>query len=102
MSLGQRIRIRVSSAKGDVNEPLNADIDTEIGSFEVALVFLDAGGVTVDITGDMNRLNPAGPRSPERDAFVRVIGAFEYDNGPDAALGPFGTIDSVTISFIFN
>ena len=46
-------------------------------------------------------LNPA-LQTPARDAFVRVLAEFEYDNGPEAALGPFATVDSVTLSFTFN
>lgn len=101
VSPGQRIRVRMSSAKADPLNPLNAELDTEIGVFEIALIRFDAGSVVVDITGDADNLNPA-LQTPARDAFIRVVSEFEYDNGPEAALGPFATVDSVTVSFTFN
>lgn len=60
----------------------------------------EAGAATVDITGDMGNLNPTG--IPDRDAFSRVYASFEYDNGIDAALGPFAAMDSFTVRFSFN
>jgi hypothetical protein len=98
---GQRIRIFASSAKADPSAPLSPAIATETGLFEVALARFEAGATTVDITGDMENLNPAGG-SPERDAFTRVYAEFEYDNGIDAAVGPFAALDSFTVRFSFN
>ena len=98
---GQRIRLRASSAKADVEVPLNPDLDTEIGSFEFALVRFDAGSTVIDITGDLDNLNPTG-QTPARDAFARIEAEFEYDNGPESALGPFATVDEVTLTFTFN
>jgi hypothetical protein len=98
---GQRIRVLVSSAKGNPDAPLLPDISTEIAMFEVALVRFETGSVVVEPTGDMNDLNPAG-QVPARDAFVRVRANFEYDDGVEAALGPFASIDRFDISFEFN
>jgi hypothetical protein len=98
---GQRIRLLVSSAKGNLDEPLLPDPTTEIGMFEVALVAFSGGAVTIDLTvGDATGLNPTG--DPDRDAFVRVRANFEYDNGVEAALGPFASIDRVDINYVFN
>ena len=98
---GQRIRIRASSAKGDLDNPLAANLGTETGSFEIALVRSEAGATVVDITGDADDLNPAA-QTPARDAFVRITAEFEYDNGPESALGPFASIDELVLSFTFN
>ncbi len=97
----QRIRIRASSAKADRRSPLDADLETEISAFEVALVRSAAGATVVDITGDMDNLNPAA-QTPARDAFARITAEFEYDNGPESALGPFASVDQVVLSFTFN
>ena len=52
-------------------------------------------------TGNMNELNDT-PNSADRRAFVRVRAQFEYDNGVEAALGPFASMDEVKISYSFN
>jgi hypothetical protein len=49
----------------------------------------------------MNELNDT-PGTADRRAFVRVRAAFEYDNGVEAALGPFASMDEVKISYSFN
>jgi hypothetical protein len=100
VNAGQRIRIYVSSAKSNPEDPLLPDVQTETALFEVALVRFESGATTVDITGDMASLNPAG--MPDRDAFARVYAKFDYDNGIDAALGPFAAVDSLTVRFTFN
>lgn len=98
---GQRIRIYASSAKADPGNPLLPNVATETALFEVALVQFAAGAATVDITGDMENLNPAGG-IPDRDAFTRVYASFEYDREIDAAIGPFASVDQVTVRFSFN
>lgn len=100
VSAGQRVRIYVSSAKAHPENPLLPNVPTETALFEVALVRFEAGATTIDVTGDMDDLNPAGV--PARDAFARVYAKFEYDNGIDAALGPFASVDSFTVRFTFN
>jgi hypothetical protein len=100
VSAGQRIRIYASSAKADPVHPLQPDVATETPRVEVALVHFVSGATAVDITGDMNNLNPAG--TPDRDAFTRINATFEYDNGIEAATGPFAFVDSVTVRFTFN
>jgi len=59
-----------------------------------------SGATTVDITGDLRALNPLG--TPARDAFVRIDARFEYDNGVEAALGPFAYTDRVDLTLTLN
>ncbi len=96
----QRIRVFASSAKADASNPLVPDIASEIAPVEVALVHHASGATTVDITGDMGALNPLG--IPARDAFVRIEARFEYDNGVEAALGPFAHMDRVELTLAVN
>jgi len=98
---GQTITLFVSSAKASATDPLQPDLATEIASFEVARVTFLAGAGAVEITGDMSDLNPAGG-APDRDAFVRVRAVFDYTDGVQAALGPFASMDGLTITFDFN
>jgi hypothetical protein len=98
---GQRIIVSASSTRADGKDPLLPDIGSEIGTVEMARVSFVAGAIVVQITGDMSDLNPNGG-VPDRDAFVRVRADFEYDNGVEAALGPFAWMDEVTISMTFN
>lgn len=98
---GQRVRIYASSAKADPDNPLLPDVATETPLFELALVRFAAGATTVDITGSIENLNPAGGM-PNRDAFTRIYAGFEYDNPIDAATGPFASVDQVTMRFSFN
>ncbi|MHC4931977.1 MAG: hypothetical protein ACYTGV_07300 [Planctomycetota bacterium] len=101
VNAGQRIRLYASSAKADLTDPLQPDVGSELAPmFEVALVRAIPNGIVVDITGDMGDLNPSGV--PARDAFVRVRGMFEYDNGVEAALGPFAWMDEFTVTVRFN
>ena len=101
VNAGQRIRIYASSAKADPDNPLLPSVATETALFEIALVQFVAGAATVDITGDMGNLNPAGG-VPARDAFTRVYAGFEYDKEIEAATGPFASVDAVTVRFSFN
>jgi hypothetical protein len=101
VNLGQRIRIYASSAKANPDDPLLPNVATETGLFEIAVVQFAAGAATVDITGDMENLNPAGGL-PDRDAFTRVYAGFEYDKEIDAAIGPFASVDEVTVRCSFN
>ena len=48
----------------------------------------------------MSDLNPFG--IPQREAFVRVRADFDYANGVEAALGPFASMDEITIDISFN
>ncbi len=98
---GQSVRIFVSSAKASPDNPLLPNILTETPLFEVAVVQFVGGAASVDITGDMSNLNPAGG-APARDAFTRVYAGFEYNNEIDAATGPFASVDEVTVRFSFN
>jgi len=82
-------------------DPLLPDLGGEIGMVEMARVNFVAGAIVVQITGDMSDLNPNGG-VPDRDAFVRIRADFEYDDGVEAALGPFAWMDEVTISMTFN
>ena len=97
----QRIRVRVSAAESNPENPTTADPATEIPDFEIAILQFGASGTAVVVTGDMENLN-ATPGTPDRRAFVRVRAAFEYDEGVEAALGPFAHIDEVKISYAFN
>ena len=98
---GQRIRVRVSVAESNAEDPTVAEPSTEIPNFEVAILQFGTTGTLVVETGDMEDLN-ATPGQPDRRAFVRVRAAFEYDDGVEAALGPFAHIDEVKISYAFN
>jgi hypothetical protein len=97
---GQRIRIFVSSTKADDLKPLVPRLTDEIAAFEVAVISSSRGSIAVTVTGDATQLNPDG--GPNRDCFARVIGKFEYTNGVEAALGPFASLDRVTLSYVFN
>ncbi|MHC4956280.1 MAG: hypothetical protein ACYTGZ_20755 [Planctomycetota bacterium] len=97
----QRIRIVVSSAKGSDENPLVADPGTELDPIEMAMLQYDGGATKVTITGDMGELNET-PGSPNREAFVRIRADFEYDDGVEAALGPFASMDMFTVSYRFN
>ena len=66
---------------------------------EVPHAPVGAGSINV-VTSSTAGLNPGGP--PARDAFIRLDARFEYDNGVQAALGPFAAIDRVVIRFRFN
>jgi len=101
VSAGQSVRIFVSSAKADADNPLRPANGTETALYEIAVVQYAGGAATVDITGDMSNLNPAGG-APARDAFTRVYASFEYGNEIDAATGPFASVDEVTVRFSFN
>jgi len=101
VSSGQRIRVLVSSAQGSEDDPLMPDLLSESAPFEVSLLEFRNGATAVTVTGDMRDLNVI-PGTPDREAFVRVQARFEYDNGVEAALGPFATIDEVTITYDFN
>jgi len=97
----QRIRIYASSCKANAEDPLNPDITTEIPEVEVALLRHELGATTVDIGPvSMSALNPTG--TPARDSYVRIDARFEYDDGVEAALGPFAWIDRVVITFSLN
>jgi hypothetical protein len=97
----QRIRVTVSSALSNPDDPTLADPGSEDNATEVALLHYDGGATKVMISGNMNELNDT-PDQPDRRAFVRVRAAFEYDNGVEAALGPFASMDEVKISYNFN
>ena len=97
----QRIRILVSSARGSGENPLQPDLTTEQDAFDIAELTHQGGATKVTVTGDMADLNST-PGVPAREAFVRVQAAFEYDRSVEAALGPYATIDSVTIGYMFN
>ena len=58
------------------------------------------GGTVVALEDSMTGLNPSG--APNRESFVRIRADFDYDNDVEAALGPFATIDSFTITVRFN
>jgi hypothetical protein len=98
---GQRIRISVSSALSDPEAPTVADPSSEADPIEVALLHFDGGATKVQVTGNMNELNENADEA-DRRAFVRVRAEFEYDNGVEAALGPFASMDEVRISYSFN
>jgi len=98
---GQEIVISLSSAKADVENPLIADLTTELlPAIEIARVKSAGGGSVVDITGDMTALNQFP--TPDREAYLRVIADFDYDDPSQAALGPFASLDEVTATFTFN
>ena len=97
----RRVRVVVSSAKSNPEEPLLPDLLSELAPFEVALLEFKDGATTVTVTGDTRNLDLI-PDAPDREAFVRVQARFEYDDGVQAALGPFATIDEVTIKYDFN
>ena len=91
----------MSSAKGDADNPLLPDLTTELLPFvEMARVVPAGVGSAVDITGDMSDLNQFGV--PDREAYIRVVADFEYENTSEAALGPFASLDEVTTTYRFN
>ena len=101
VATGQKIRVVVSSAKSDADDPLKPDVSTELAPFEVAVIEYKNGATTVTVTGDMRDLNLT-PGVPNREAYVRVQAKFDYANSVEAALGPYALIDEVTISYSFN
>ncbi len=97
----QRVRLFMSSARASAGAPLIPDSSTEIGGIQVALVSRMGGSVVVNLVpGAMSALHPMG--TPNREAFLRVRAAFEYDVGVEAAVGPFAMMDRVVISILFN
>jgi len=101
VNAGQHLKIYASSTKGDPGDPLRPDLGEETSLFEIATVEFGGGASNVTITGNMENLNPMGG-DPDRDAFVRIYVAFDYDRGIDAAVGPYATIDRFTVWFTFN
>ena len=101
VSADQTISIRVSSAKGSLEDPLRPDLFTEQAPFEVALLEFKSGATKVKITGDMRDLNTT-PGTSNREAFVRVRAVFEYERSVEAALGPYANVDEVRITYDFN
>ncbi|MHC4940319.1 MAG: hypothetical protein ACYTHK_15350 [Planctomycetota bacterium] len=97
----QTISVVVSSAKSDSEDPLLPDLASEITPFEVAMVEYRNGAIAIKITGDLSDLNVT-PGAPDREAFVRVQAKFNYTDGVQAALGPYASIDRVTIGYSFN
>ena len=97
----QRIRVSVSSALSNPAAPTVADPASEDNLTEIALLYFNGTTTMVMETGNMNELNDT-PNSADRRAFVRVRAQFEYDNGVEAALGPFASMDEVKISYSFN
>ena len=67
----------------------------------MARLVFSGGGTAVQVTGDMADLN-ATPGSPDREAFVRIRAAFDYDIGVEAALGPFASMDQFVVTYRFN
>jgi len=100
-NMDQTIRVRVSSALSNPEDPTLADPTSENPDFEIALLSFQSNATVVTRTGDIRDLN-AVPGVGDRRAFVRVRAAFQYDIGVQAALGPFATIDEVKISYDFN
>ncbi|MHC4451269.1 MAG: hypothetical protein ACYS0E_14215, partial [Planctomycetota bacterium] len=99
---GQRIRVLVSAAKSNRDDPVSPDLFSESTAFEVAMIEYKDGGTAVKITGDLRDLNEI-PGSPNREAFVRVQAQFFYDDDPvQAALGPFCYMEQVKLNYDFN
>ncbi|MHC4939215.1 MAG: hypothetical protein ACYTHK_09630 [Planctomycetota bacterium] len=101
VSPDQRIRVLVSSAKSNPDDPRLPDLLSELNPYEVAVIEYVNGGTAVKVTGKMSDLNVT-PGAPDREAFVRVQAKFEYLRSVEAALGPFAAIDEVKISYDFN
>ena len=97
----QVIRVVLSSAKSNREDPLLADPASELPGIVMAELTFSSGGTKVTKMGDMADLNEIAG-SPDREAFVRVRSEFEYTNGVEAALGPFASMDEFTISYRFN
>jgi len=97
----QIIRVVVSSAKSDREDPLTADPSSELAAITMVELSFSAGGTKVTRVGDMADLNEIAG-SPNREAFVRVRSEFEYTRGVEAALGPFASMDEFRISYRFN
>jgi len=97
VSPNQSIKIYASSAQGDPDNPLKPDPTTEGNRVMIAEVRYQAGSTTVDVFDNMDQLNGA-----PRDAFVRIDAFFDYTFVVDAALGPFASMDRVTLSYMFN
>jgi len=98
VAVDQRILVSMSSATASSANPLAPDPTTETGAVLVAKVQRAGGStVVVPVPGAMDSLD-----TPERDAFVRVLAAFEYDVGVQAAIGPFAMMDRVRVTFTFN
>jgi hypothetical protein len=98
---GQTIRIYASSSRADPDEPLLPDIGTETGGIEVAKAYYQGGATVIENVFSMESLNPAGG-VPDRDAFTRLRADFTYTIGSEAALGPFSSVDEITVRFTFN
>jgi len=97
----QTIRVRVSAALSNPEDPTVADPTSEIPDYEIALLEFQSSATKVIVTGNMMDLNSTAGTA-DRRAFVRVRAAFTYLDGVEAALGPFAHIDEVKISYSFN
>jgi hypothetical protein len=102
---GQSIDVLVSSTGPDPAAPTQPDLVNELPLFKIATIFFDSGATVVEIVdtggapGDViEGLNIPGVRS----SYARVVALFVYPSPEEAALGPFLTIDEVTLSFTFN
>ncbi|MGQ0612654.1 MAG: hypothetical protein ACT4PV_02735 [Planctomycetaceae bacterium] len=102
VAVGQRVLISMSTARARLDDPLRPDLATEpMAAIPVATIErIGPSVVTTLIPGAMAGLNPAG--APARDAFLRVVAAFEYTVGVEAAIGPFAMMERVTVRFTFN
>ncbi|MGQ0612906.1 MAG: hypothetical protein ACT4PV_04080, partial [Planctomycetaceae bacterium] len=98
----QRVKIFLSSARASVSAPLVPDPTTEVTPGVLVATVSRAGAslVVTLVPGAMSALNPMG--APNREAFLRVRAAFEYDVGVEAAVGPFALMDRVIIGILFN
>jgi hypothetical protein len=99
---GQSIKISMASYQGDANHPLVPDLDTESALIHVATARFDSiQKFVVDVVpGAMAQLNPGG--TPNRESFLRVHAEFDYDEGVQAATGPYALLDRVIITTRFN
>ena len=99
---GQLIELSMSTSYADPKDPLAPDLapGKENPPLHVATVAYQGGGVKVIVRDPMSGLNPGGV--PKREAFLRVRADFHYTNGVEAALGPFASMDAVTVFIKFN
>jgi len=99
---GQSIEVWASSSKADPDDPLAPDLSpgSENPPIHVATIAFQGGGVVIVIENPIEGLNPGA--APNREAFVRIRSDFNYTDAVEAALGPFATMDEMTVRCIFN
>ena len=99
---GQTIEVWASSSQADPDDPLSPDPSpgAENAPIHIATIAFQGSGVVIVIEDSIEGLNPG--TTPDREAFVRIRSDFNYTDPVEAALGPFATMDEMTVRCVFN